>query len=355
MTMVWPSSSTARREEAEDLGARRGSRGCRWARRRRRSRAGWPGPGPRPPAAAGRRRARTGGGAGGRAARRWRSPGRARPRRACAPARRRRERDVLEGGEGGHQVEGLEHEADLVAAQQGERRLSESAPRSVSPTSTWPEVSVSSPATQCISVDLPEPEGPMIAVKRPAGEVDGHVVEGPHGGVAAAVDLGGADGPGGDRTGLGGGHRAGCGSRGGVLDLHRCVHGRPLDQWVANHLIVRSSRRSAIGRGCRRASSGRMTSPPRGHPQGPPTSSVQLSYRAGDFTSHRAKPGEGTELAPGLGRGPSAPPKAGVLSSSSKSERQRAVLRRGLHQAGLVGEDDELGAVAGVQLHHAPG
>ena len=31
---------------------------------------------------------------------------------------------------------------------------------------TWPEVSVSSPATQCMSVDLPEPDGPMIAVKR---------------------------------------------------------------------------------------------------------------------------------------------------------------------------------------------
>ena len=32
---------------------------------------------------------------------------------------------------------------------------------------TSPEVSSSSPATQCISVVLPEPDGPMIAVKRP--------------------------------------------------------------------------------------------------------------------------------------------------------------------------------------------
>ena len=31
---------------------------------------------------------------------------------------------------------------------------------------TWPAVSESSPATQCIRVDLPEPEGPMMAVKR---------------------------------------------------------------------------------------------------------------------------------------------------------------------------------------------
>ena len=32
----------------------------------------------------------------------------------------------------------------------------------------FPEVRVSRPATQCSSVDLPEPDGPMIAVKRPA-------------------------------------------------------------------------------------------------------------------------------------------------------------------------------------------
>ena len=39
--------------------------------------------------------------------------------------------------------------------------------RSVSPMSTVPDVRWSSPATLCSSVDLPEPEGPMIAVKRP--------------------------------------------------------------------------------------------------------------------------------------------------------------------------------------------
>ena len=31
---------------------------------------------------------------------------------------------------------------------------------------TWPVVRVSRPATQCMSVDFPEPDGPMIAVKR---------------------------------------------------------------------------------------------------------------------------------------------------------------------------------------------
>jgi hypothetical protein len=40
-------------------------------------------------------------------------------------------------------------------------------PMACSPTRTWPEVTASRPARQCISVDLPEPDGPMIAVKRP--------------------------------------------------------------------------------------------------------------------------------------------------------------------------------------------
>ena len=44
--------------------------------------------------------------------------------------------------------------------------LSPSAVRSVSPMNTWPEVAASSPARQCMSVDLPEPDGPMIAVSR---------------------------------------------------------------------------------------------------------------------------------------------------------------------------------------------
>ena len=45
--------------------------------------------------------------------------------------------------------------------------LSDSVPSSVSPMNTWPDVSESRPATQCMSVDLPEPDGPMIAVNRP--------------------------------------------------------------------------------------------------------------------------------------------------------------------------------------------
>ena len=47
---------------------------------------------------------------------------------------------------------------------------------------------------QCMRVDLPEPDGPMIAVKWPAREVDVDVVEGDDLGVAGAVGLGGAAG-----------------------------------------------------------------------------------------------------------------------------------------------------------------
>ena len=42
---------------------------------------------------------------------------------------------------------------------------------------TEPESAVSSAAQQCISVDLPEPLGPITAVNSPGREVEGHVVE----------------------------------------------------------------------------------------------------------------------------------------------------------------------------------
>ena len=45
--------------------------------------------------------------------------------------------------------------------------FSDSDESSVPPMWTWPEVSVSRPARQCINVDLPEPDGPMMAVNAP--------------------------------------------------------------------------------------------------------------------------------------------------------------------------------------------
>ena len=48
------------------------------------------------------------------------------------------------------------------------RALSSSVVRSVPSMKTCPAVTSSRPATQCMRVDLPEPDGPMIAVNRPA-------------------------------------------------------------------------------------------------------------------------------------------------------------------------------------------
>ena len=47
------------------------------------------------------------------------------------------------------------------------RSLSPSVVRSASPTNTRPEVAASNAARQCISVDFPDPDGPMIAVNWP--------------------------------------------------------------------------------------------------------------------------------------------------------------------------------------------
>ena len=47
------------------------------------------------------------------------------------------------------------------------RSFSFSDDSSTSPMYTWPDVTSSSPAEQCMSVDFPEPDGPMMAVNRP--------------------------------------------------------------------------------------------------------------------------------------------------------------------------------------------
>ena len=71
--------------------------------------------------------------------------------------------------------------------------LSSSEPRSTSAESTSPEVSRSRPARQCSSVDLPDPDGPMIAVNCAGREVRGDPVERPDRRRAGAVDLDAAD------------------------------------------------------------------------------------------------------------------------------------------------------------------
>ena len=80
---------------------------------------------------------------------------------------REREHDVLLRREHREQVEELEDEADVLAAQQRQVVVAESFVMSWPPIVTLPSVGRSRPARMCISVDLPEPEGPMTAVSWP--------------------------------------------------------------------------------------------------------------------------------------------------------------------------------------------
>ena len=81
-----------------------------------------------------------------------------------------RQADVLEARQRRQQVEELEDEADLVAADA--RQPSSDRPASASPsTRTSPEVGRSRPPTRFSSVDLPEPDGPMIETISPRGMV----------------------------------------------------------------------------------------------------------------------------------------------------------------------------------------
>ncbi len=75
-----------------------------------------------------------------------------------------RQDDVLGRRQHREQVEELEDEADVVAAQLRQRRIVEAADVDAGD-STSPDVGLSSPARMCISVDLPEPDGPMTAVR----------------------------------------------------------------------------------------------------------------------------------------------------------------------------------------------
>src|SRR3954453_20936863 len=103
-------------------------------------------------------------------------------------------------------------------------------------TVTSPEVGLSSPARMCISVDLPEPDGPITAVSRPramssetprrAGGAGGPPAEGGDGGVAIAVaahDVTSGHDGGGDLGGLPVGRGEGMHGRssGSVWGIHR--------------------------------------------------------------------------------------------------------------------------------------
>ena len=149
---------------------RTGSRGCRWARRRTRPPAGRQGPGD------GDALLLPAGQLGGPVREAPARPDRlddAWPARPGRPPARdvRWQRDVVARRERRQQVVRLEDEPDLVAAQPGQRVARagrRSRHRRSRPARRWPR---SRPAMQCIRVDLPEPEGPMIALKEPADDV----------------------------------------------------------------------------------------------------------------------------------------------------------------------------------------
>jgi len=84
-----------------------------------------------------------------------------------APGERERQRDVLLGRQGGDEVEGLEDETDPVAPQLREALVVKGRQVGIADEDGL-DVSESSPAMQCSSVDFPDPDGPMIAVRRPA-------------------------------------------------------------------------------------------------------------------------------------------------------------------------------------------
>ena len=99
-----------------------------------------------------------------------------------------REDDVLLGRERRQEVEELEDEADVAAAELGEGGVAhrrDLARRRSRPT---PSVGRSRPARMCMRVDLPEPEGPITATSSPGSATESETpAQGVHRGVAVAV------------------------------------------------------------------------------------------------------------------------------------------------------------------------
>ena len=168
--------------------ARCASRGCRSARRRTRSAAGlasaratatrccWP-----PESSAGRCPSRS-----------------ASPVRSITVAsqsgsgaragQRHRQRDVLPRGQRGHQVEGLEHEADPVPAQQRQLPVGQRAQLDVADEGL-PGGERVQPGQAVQQRRLAGPGRAHDGGEPPGGELDGHVVQGGDRGVPGAVHL----------------------------------------------------------------------------------------------------------------------------------------------------------------------
>ncbi len=80
---------------------------------------------------------------------------------------RERQEDVLLGRQHRQQVEELEHEPDVLTAQHRDVAVAQSEPSTWPAIQTLPLVGLSSAASRCISVDFPDPDGPITATSSP--------------------------------------------------------------------------------------------------------------------------------------------------------------------------------------------
>ena len=159
-------------------------RAPRTARRAASAAACGPAPAPAPRAAAGRRRARAAGAAA--------SPGRARPCpsvRRCARVRRSRvaveaEADIVGDAEMRKQRAVLRHDADAAPVGRHARRRRRPAPRR--PARCGPRPAPRSRRSGAAAWSCREPDGPTIAVRLPAGDVEVDAVQRRDGAVALA-------------------------------------------------------------------------------------------------------------------------------------------------------------------------
>ncbi len=111
------------------------------------------------------------------------------PSRAFLPRELGRQQDVLLGREHRQQVEELEDETDVLR-RSFVSSLSSRFVISVPSIETEPEVGRSRPARMCMSVDLPEPDGPMTAVSLRGRDVERDAAQRVDRGVSAAVAAG---------------------------------------------------------------------------------------------------------------------------------------------------------------------
>ena len=117
----------------------------------------------------------------------------ARPLAPLAPREPRvdeRQLDVLEGARAGEQVEALEDEADGPVAHLRELAAAEARDLVAVERRSLPLVGRSRQPRMFMSVDLPEPDAPMMATNSPRSDREAHAVERAQHRVAEHVDLG---------------------------------------------------------------------------------------------------------------------------------------------------------------------